>query len=386
MKNIAVLGSTGSIGRQTLDVVRWFPQQFKVSTLAAGSDYRLLAEQALEFNPDMVALYNEKYYSDLQALLSEGGYQGRIAVGESGVNEAAAYDEVEIVVAGISGLAGLKPVITGIECGKDIAFANKEVLVAAGSLVMNLVKEKGVRLLPVDSEHSALWQCMEGHRGIDSLILTCSGGPFKYLSKEELQKVTKDDALKHPTWSMGPKITVDSATLMNKGLEIIEAHWLFDVDYDNIQVVIHPESIIHSMVQYKDSAVLAHMGYPDMRVPIQYALTYPERLANPLKKLDFADLRKITFMKPDLERFPALGIAITAGRSGGSLPIVLNGANEVLVWRFLRDEIGFYDISDGVEKILGKHQKTENPGFEEILAIDAESRRMAAEYIPKKFL
>ena len=383
MKNIAVLGSSGSIGRQTLDIVRWFPDKFKVSTLAAGSNYRLLAEQALEFQPELVAVYNEKCYKDLLELLTAGGYKGRVVVGENGVNEAAAFDDVDIVVAGISGLAGLKPVLKGIECGKDIAFANKEVLVAAGSLVMNLVKEKGIRLLPVDSEHSALWQCMEGHQGIDSLILTCSGGPFKYLSKEELQNVTKDDALRHPTWSMGPKITIDSATLMNKGLEIIEAHWLFDVAYDNIQVVIHPESIIHSMVQYKDSAVLAHMGYPDMRVPIQYALTYPERLANPLKKLNFAELQKITFTAPDLERFPALGIAMEAGRSGGSMPIVLNGANEVLAWRFLRDEIGFYDIPKGVEKILAKHEKVENPSFEEILAIDEHSRRMAAEYSPK---
>ncbi|MGI5824887.1 MAG: 1-deoxy-D-xylulose-5-phosphate reductoisomerase [Bacillota bacterium] len=380
MKNIAVLGSTGSIGRQTLDIVRWFPHKFRVSTLAARSNYKLLAEQAAEFKPDVVALFDECHYQDLKKLLAVTDFRGEVLVGDAGIDLAASYDDVNIVVAGISGLAGLKPVIKGIEAGKDIAFANKEVLVAAGSLVMNLVKEKGVRLLPVDSEHSALWQCMQGHNGIDSLVLTCSGGPFKYMSKKELLKVTKDDALKHPTWSMGPKITVDSATLMNKGLEIIEAHWLFNVDYDKIQVVIHPESIVHSMVQYKDSAVLAHMGYPDMRVPIQYALTYPERLENPLKKLDFAALKQITFAEPDLERFPALGLAMAAGREGGSLPIVLNGANEVLVWRFLRDEISFYDISDGVEAVLSKHHRIENPDFEEILAIDAWSRRSAAEF------
>lgn len=379
MKNIAILGSTGSIGRQTLDIVRWYPHKFKVAALAAGSNFELLAEQTKEFQPEIVALYDESKYQDLKKLLAEISFDGKIVVGEAGVDLAASFDDVNIVVAGISGLAGLKPVIKGIEAGKDIAFANKEVLVAAGSLVMNLVKEKGVKLLPVDSEHSALWQCMQGHNGIDSLILTCSGGPFKYLSKSQLEKVTKADALKHPTWSMGPKITIDSATLMNKGLEIIEAHWLFDVDYDNIQVVIHPESIIHSMVQYKDSAVLAHMGYPDMRVPIQYALTYPERWANPLKKLNFAALKQINFMEPDLERFPALAIAMEAGREGGSMPIVLNGANEVLVWRFLRDEIGFYDICCGVEKVLSMHNKIDNPCFEEILEIDAWSRSKANE-------
>ena len=377
MKNIAVLGSTGSIGKQTLDIVRWYPDRFKVQTLSAQRNYKLLAEQTLEFKPEIVALYDESLYGELKAILDENGYKGEILVGTDGVCATADEKSVDIVVAGISGLAGLCPVIKGIEAGKDIAFANKEVLVAAGSLVMNLVKEKGVQLLPVDSEHSALWQCMTGHNGIDSLVLTCSGGPFKYLVKEELQNVTKEDALRHPTWSMGPKITVDSATLMNKGLEIIEAHWLFDVPYEKIEVVIHPESIIHSMVQYKDSAVLAHLGYPDMRVPIQYALTYPERWENPLPNLDFYKLKQINFMEPDLDRFPALAIAKEAGKAGGSMPIVLNGANEVLVWRFLDGEIGFYDIPNGVEKILAKHTSVSNPTFEEIVEIDAWSREMA---------
>ena len=379
MRNIAVLGSTGSIGRQTLDIVRWYPEKFKVKTLAAQRNYKLLAEQALEFKPETVALYDESLYQDLKAILDEQGFKGEILVGAEGVSATASADSVDIVVAGISGLAGLLPVIKGIEAGKDIAFANKEVLVAAGSLVMNLVKEKGVKLLPVDSEHSALWQCMSGHNGIDSLILTCSGGPFKYFTKEQLQNVTREDALRHPTWSMGPKITVDSATLMNKGLEIIEAHWLFDVPYDKIKVVIHPESIIHSMVQYNDSAVLAHMGYPDMRVPIQYALTYPERWENELPKLDFYKLKQLNFLEPDLERFPALAIAQAAGKAGGSMPIVLNGANEVLVWRFLDGEIGFYDIPRGVEKILAKHQALSEPTFEEIVEIDAWSRSLAKE-------
>lgn len=379
MKNIAVLGSTGSIGRQTMDIVRWHSDKFAVCALAAQKNYRLLAEQAAEFQPRLVALYDETLYKDLKDLLKEMGFRGEILAGAEGVCAAAEAAAVDIVVAGISGVAGLRPVIRGIKAGKDIAFANKEVLVAAGRLVMNLVEEQGVRLLPVDSEHSALWQCMSGHNGVDSLILTCSGGPFKYMSKEELQNVTKADALKHPTWNMGPKITVDSATLMNKGLEIIEAHWLFAVPYDKIQVVIHPESIIHSMVQYKDSAVLAHMGYPDMRVPIQYALTYPERGETPLKKLDFSALGQINFLEPDLEKFPALRIAREAGEAGGSLPIVLNAANEVLVWRFLKDEIGFYDIPAGVEKILARHQRVAEPSFEEIVAIDSQSRRLAQE-------
>lgn len=377
MKNIAVLGSTGSIGKQTLDIVRWYPDKFKVQTLSAGKNYKLLAEQALEFKPKAVALQDKNLYGELKSILDENGYKGEVLTDTEGVCATSCYENVDIIVAGISGLAGLHPVIKGIEAGKDIAFANKEVLVAAGSLVMNSVKEKGVKLLPVDSEHSALWQCMTGHNGIQSLILTCSGGPFKYLSKAELQNVTKDDALRHPTWNMGPKITVDSATLMNKGLEIIEAHWLFDVPYEKIKVVIHPESIIHSMVQYNDSAVLAHMGYPDMRVPIQYALSYPERWENPLPDLDFYKLKQINFMEPDLERFPALAIAIEAGKAGGSMPIVLNGANEVLVWRFLDGEIGFYDIPNGVEKILAMHKSVPNPNLEEIVQIDAWSRKMA---------
>ncbi len=377
MKNIAVLGSTGSIGRQTLDVARWHQESFRVRALAAGSNYQLLAEQAIAFQPEIVALFEEAHYQDLRALLTEAGFRGRILTGREGIEAVAVEPSVDIVVAGISGLAGLRPVLKGIEAGKDIAFANKEVLVAAGSLVMGMVKQYGVRLLPVDSEHSALWQCMGENDGIDSLILTCSGGPFKNLTKEELCRVGKADALRHPTWNMGPKITIDSATLMNKGLEVIEAHWLFDIPYENIQVVIHPESIIHSMVQYRDSAVLAHLGYPDMRVPIQYALTYPERWETPLKKLDFARLKQLTFREPDLERFPALGLAITAGKTGGSMPIVLNGANEVLVWRFLRDEIGFYDITDGVAKVLAKHEIVAAPDFEEILEIDRWSRSLA---------
>jgi len=380
MKRLSVLGSTGSIGRQTLDIVRWHPEEFSVVALAANSNAKLLAEQVLEFKPMIVAIADESRFAELKEMLVAAGFTGEIVAGEEGVCACAAYSEVNLVVAGISGAAGLKPVLAGIAAGKDIAFANKEVLVAAGPLVMSEVKKHGVKLLPVDSEHSALWQCMDGHDGVESLLLTCSGGPFKYLSKEELVNVKAADALKHPTWTMGPKITIDSASLMNKGLEIIEAHFLFDVPYDKISAVIHPQSIIHSMVQYNDSAVLAHLGYPDMRVPIQYALTYPRRLAAPLKKLDFAELAQLTFIAPDMERFPCLKLAIGAGISGGAHPVALNAANEVLVHAFLRDEIGFMDIPAGVEKVLAKTDRLGDVlSLEEILAVDAEARSKAAE-------
>ncbi len=381
MKTISVLGSTGSIGKQTLDVVDWFPGEFKVAALAAGTNIALLAEQAVKYQPELVVIFDEGCYAGLRDLLRQRNYTGQIMLGEAGVLAAATLPQVNLVVAAVSGLAGLLPVVRGIEAGKDIAFANKEVLVAAGSLVMDLVEKHQVRLLPVDSEHSAIWQCMEGHTGIESLLLTCSGGPFRSLTKDALAKVTKEQALSHPTWSMGPKITIDSATLMNKGLEIIEAHWLFHTPYDKINVVIHPESIIHSMVQFQDSAVLAHLGNPDMRVPIQYALTYPERWQNPLQNIDFAALNKITFLAPDEERFPCLRLAKEAGKAGGSMPVVLNGANEVLVWRFLNGEIAFGDIPRGVEVILERHENLAATDLETILLADKWSRQQAKNFV-----
>ena len=384
MKCLTILGSTGSIGKQTLDVVDWFPEQFAVFALVAQKNYRLLAEQAIKYRPELVVIQDETYYQPLWEQLQEQGFQGKVICGQEGVIAAATAVKVDMVVAAISGLAGLLPVIEGIKAKKAIAFANKEVLVAAGHLVMDLVKEQQIDFLPVDSEHSALWQCMAGHRGIARLLLTCSGGPFKYKTQQELEKVNREMALAHPTWQMGPKITIDSATLMNKGLEIIEAHWLFDMPYEQIDVVIHPESIIHSMVQYQDGAFLAHLGKPDMRIPIQYALTYPERWQNPLEPLDFAKLGKITFLAPDETRFPCLALAKQAGKQGGSMPTVLNGANEVLVWRFLNGEIGFMDIPRGVETILAKHQLIASPSLEEILAIDTWSREVAKQYQPKE--
>lgn len=381
MKTLSVLGSTGSIGRQTLDVVDWSPEgEFRIAALAAFSNVELLTEQALRYQPELVVIVDENKYAQLKDALAQAGVSCRIACGAEGVIEAATLSSVDMVVAAISGVAGLLPVIRAIEAGKDIALANKEVLVAGGHIVMDLAREKGVQMLPVDSEHSAIWQCLpkDGSGGVESLLLTASGGPFRDFTKEQLMAVTPAQALAHPTWNMGPKISIDSSTLMNKGLEIIEAHWLFDVPYEKIQVVVHPQSIIHSMVQYQDSAILAHLGYPDMRVPIQLALTWPKRKANALKRIDFADLAKITFGAPDYDRFPCLALAKEAGNAGGSMPVVLNGANEVLVWRFIRGEIGFWDIPTGVEKVLALHQRVENPDLDTILAVDLWSREQAS--------
>ncbi len=379
MKNISIFGSTGSIGTQTLDVCRWFPEKFNIVALVGGSNVELLAEQALEFKPKYVAIANEAKLDELVAKL--GDFDGEILAGDEAILRLASLDEVELQVAAISGLAGLKPVIAGIEAGQDIAFANKEVLVAAGHIVMAKVREHGVKLLPVDSEHSAIWQCLDAHGAVENLVLTCSGGAMKNATKEEIEVATAAQALKHPTWDMGAKITVDSATLMNKGLEIIEAHWLFDTAYDDIDVVIHPESIIHSMVQYADSYLLAQLGTADMRVPIQFALTYPERWANPLAKLDFAALQKMTFAAPDEERFPCLSLAKRVGRIGGAMPTAMSGANEVLVHGFLADKIKMGQIYTGLEEILAKFTNIENPTLDEIIAVDTWARCEAQKFL-----
>lgn len=381
MKNLAILGSTGSIGRQTLDVCRWFKNDFNVLSLVAFSNIDLITEQVKEFNPQMVVIVDETKYSELKRCLAEIGFKGEVKTGTEAVIEASLIAEVDMVVAGISGVAGLLPVVEAIKSGKDIALANKEVLVAAGDLVMDLVAKHQVKMLPVDSEHSAIWQCLpkDGSGGVENIILTASGGPFKYSTLEEIKKVTPEQALNHPTWSMGPKITIDSATLMNKGLEVIEAHHLFKTPYENIDVVIHPESIIHSMVQYEDSAVLAHMGYADMRVPIQLALTYPNRAKNALPRMNFPKLAGLSFLEPDYSRFPCLKLAIEAGKKGGSYPVVLNGANEVLVWRFINGEIDFWQIPMGVEKVLSQHQGIEKPNLDTILEVDLWSRAKARE-------
>ena len=351
MKNIAILGCTGSIGRQTLDVCSRFPEEMNVTVLAALNEVVELAQMARSCLPELVAIADEDKYGALKEALA--GENCEIVAGNEAVAIAATHSSVDLVVGAISGVAGLVPMMAALEAGKDIALANKEVLVAAGHIFMPLVKEKGVKLLPLDSEHSAIFQCLEQDKNVvHSLLLTASGGPFRSYSKDELQEVTAAEALCHPTWLMGPKITVDSATLMNKGLEVIEAHWLFDMPYDKIDVVIHPESIVHSLVQYADGSLLAHLGPPDMRIPIQYALTYPKRQANNLEHIDLAGISALHFEKPDLERFPCLQLALEAGRMGGCYPAVLNGANEVLVAAFLAGEISFPEIGDNMARIM----------------------------------
>lgn len=385
-KNIAVLGATGSIGRQALAVVDAFPDQFQVVSLAAQNNARLLAEQAKKYHPQVVSIGNEAKAKELQELLK--GEPCEIIAGREGAEYAAVHKDVEIVLAAISGIAGLLPVIAAIKAGKDIAFANKEVLVAAGQLVMDLVRKQGVQMLPVDSEHSAVWQCLAAsdnrEKEVEEILLTASGGPFRDFSPEQLQTVRAADALKHPTWSMGSKITIDSATLMNKGFEIIEARWLFNMPYDRIKAVVHPQSVIHSMVQFVDGAILAQVGPTDMRLAIQYAFTYPERQQNALSRINFSQLEQLTFAAPDTGRFPCLALAMQAGKQGGTYPVVLNGANEVLVSLFLQDKIGFMDISKYVEMALTAHQSIAQPTLADILACDQWARAFVLEKTGRK--
>lgn len=377
-KKISLLGSTGSIGTQTLDVVSWFPKDFSIVALTAEKNWQQLAEQAHKWHPQVVAIGDSAFYEPLRDALTD--INCLVLAGTEGIIACATWEDASMVVGAISGVAGLEPVAKALTAGKELALANKEVLVAAGHLIMDLVKQRNAVLLPVDSEHSAIFQCLAGAAGgAASLLLTASGGPFRDFSREQLAKVTPSMALKHPTWQMGQKITIDSATLMNKGLEIIEAHWLFGLPYEKIQAVIHPQSIVHSMVQMVDGALLAHMGYPDMRVPIQFALTWPVRQPNHLAPIDFTNLGQLTFQKADEELFPCLGLAKEAGRCGGSLPTVLNAANEVLVAKFLAGEIGFLDIPRLIEQTMAQHKRIENPDLPTILAVDAESRRIATE-------
>lgn len=380
MKKIVICGSTGSIGRQTLDVCRWFPEELQVMALTGGSNIELLAEQVREFRPAYAALADESRYREFKALLGDD-CQTEILAGEAGVQELAGLAGADMQVAAISGLAGLGSVLRGLDAGLDIAFANKETLVAAGGLVMDKVRRSGANFYPVDSEHAAIWQCLDGRAEPASLLLTCSGGPFKDAGAAEIAAATPEQTLCHPTWQMGAKITVDSATLMNKGLEVIEAHWLFDMPYERIEVVIHPESIIHSMVQYADGSLLAQMSYPDMCLPIQYALFYPERRANKLKPLDFAALGRLTFRAPDAGRFPCLRLAREAGEAGGTAPAVLSGANEVMNAAFLNGRITLGRIYDGVAAVLDRHENGSAAELEAIVAADAWARREAAAWL-----
>lgn len=371
MKHVAIIGSTGSIGTQTLEIARW-NQDIKICALSAGRNIDLLEKQAREFRPEIVGLWDEKLADELKDRLKDMDI--RVVSGMDGLIEIAEYKTSDILVTAIVGMIGIRPTVAAIKAGKDIALANKETLVTAGHIIMPLAKEKGVSILPVDSEHSAIFQSLQGntHDSIEKILLTASGGPFRGKNREFLKHVKLEDALKHPNWSMGRKITIDSATMVNKGLEVIEAKWLFDVAPENIQVVIQPQSIIHSMVEYIDGAVIAQLGTPDMKLPIQYALFYPERRYMPGDRLDFTKLSSIVIETPDMDTFLGLRYAYEAIGIGGSMPTVFNAANEYAVKQFLDRKIDFLDIYDIIRASMDHHKLIENPDIDEILATEQE--------------
>ncbi len=373
MKKIAILGSTGSIGTQTLNVVRRHGDLFAVEVLCAGSNAELLVAQALEFNPNAVVIADESKYEQVCKALAATDI--KVFAGEAAIEDLMTMDSIDIVVAAIVGFAGLRPTLKALECGKPVALANKETMVVAGSIVTAAAMRHKVPILPVDSEHSAIFQCLVGECSpVDKILLTASGGPFRGYSRERLASVTVEQALHHPNWSMGRKVTVDSATLMNKGLEVIEARWLFGVDANDIEVVVHPQSVVHSMVQFSDGSIKAQLGVPTMETPIQYALTFPERVESHLPRLDFADYPSLTFEKPDRSAFRCLDLAYRAIAQGGNMPCVMNAANEVAVQRFLGGEIGFLDIADVVEHAMQTAPFVADPSLADLLATDAEIR------------
>ena len=381
LTNIVILGSTGSIGEQALQVVDRHPDKFRVVGLAARDEVDVLARQVEKYSPLAVAVGDEQCYVQLKEKL---GNHSRLLVGIEGMCDLASMDEADTVLVAVSGAVGIRPTLAAIRKSKRIALANKETLVAAGELVMTLAAETGAQIIPVDSEHSAIFQCLSGaSKFLRNLWLTASGGPFRDFDKDQLRNVTVDMALNHPNWKMGPKITIDSATLMNKGLEVIEAHHLFAVDYDHIQVLVQKESVIHSMVEFIDGSFLGHLGVADMRIPIQYALSYPERFNSPAASLDFSQVGCIHFQKPDVDRFPLLQIAYQAGRQGGTLPAVMNAANEVAVNYYLNRKIGFLDIAALVEEVLQKHVSTFHPDLEEIFSADIWAREYCRSLIMK---
>jgi 1-deoxy-D-xylulose-5-phosphate reductoisomerase len=382
MKRLTILGSTGSIGTSTLEIVAAHPDRFTVEALTAGSNLDLFAQQIDRFSPRLAVVLNEDLAKRLNSLLPSGTGT-EILFGVDGLVAAATIPEVDMVVAAIVGAAGLLPTAAAIMAGKDIALANKEILVTAGHLFMDLVKKHNVRLYPVDSEHSAIFQSIEGHRNADisRIILTASGGPFLHTPVESLKSVTIADALNHPNWSMGRKITIDSATMMNKGLEVIEASWLFDLPLDRIDVNIHPQSIIHSMVEYIDGCVMAQLGTPDMKAPIAYALSYPERISTGVKPLDLTQLPALTFSKPDLDRFPCLSLAYRSMSDGESMPAVMNAANEVAVEAFLEGWIGFLDIPELVEMTMNAHRPVSLGSISDVLEVDLWSRKRTRELL-----
>ncbi|MBW4540099.1 MAG: 1-deoxy-D-xylulose-5-phosphate reductoisomerase [Myxacorys chilensis ATA2-1-KO14] len=381
MKAISLLGSTGSIGTQTLDIVAQYPEQFRIVGMAAGRNVELFAQQIRQFRPQIVAICDESKEQDLRAAIADLNPQPIVLAGDAGIVEVARYGDAEVVVTGIVGCAGLLPTIAAIEAKKDIALANKETLIAGGPVVLPLIQQHGVKLLPADSEHSAIFQCLQGvpQGGLRKILLTASGGAFRDLPVEKLADVTVADALKHPNWSMGRKITIDSATLMNKGLEVIEAHYLFGMEYDDIEIVIHPQSIIHSLIELQDTSVLAQLGWADMRLPLLYALSYPERIHTDWERLDLVKAGNLTFREPDHAKYPCMQLAYAAGRAGGCMPAILNAANEQVVALFLEEKIRFLDIPKFIEQVCDHYQSQNklDPTLEDILVADQWARQEA---------
>jgi 1-deoxy-D-xylulose-5-phosphate reductoisomerase len=384
MKNISILGSTGSIGVNAIDVIWNNPDRFKIVALSACTNVELLRQQIERFKPMVVSVIDERHAKELKKIMNPS-IRTEILFGKEGYREVATVQEADMVISAMVGSAGLLPTLEAIEAGKDIALANKEVMVMAGKIVVEKAREKGVRILPVDSEHSAIFQCIDGHsrKDIRRIILTASGGPFFHLSKEKLADVKPASALKHPNWRMGRKITIDSASMMNKGLEVIEASWLFSIPIDNIEVHIHPQSIVHSMVEYVDGSVIAQLGVPDMRIPIAYALSFPERLPRSEPFLDLLTAGIIEFFRPDFEKFPSLKLAYEAGKVGGTMPAVLNAANEVAVEAFLEEIVKFTDISKIIEGVIARHQPKEFFTLEEIFEADLWARGSAKKIIER---
>lgn len=381
MKKIAILGSTGSIGTQALEVVAAHPQDFTVVSLTAQNSAALLIAQAKKFLPEFVVIGNEKLYPEVKAALAH--LPTRVAAGETALSEAVTLPQIDLVLTALVGYAGLKPTIAAIQAGKDIALANKETLVVAGKLVMQFAQQHQVKILPVDSEHSAIFQCLVGEEQnpIEKILLTASGGPFRGKKRDFLANVTKEQALKHPNWSMGAKITIDSASLMNKGLEAIEAKWLFHLKKEQIEVVVHPQSIIHSMVQFEDGSIKAQLGLPDMKLPIQYAMAHPQRLKNDFERFNFLNYPQLTFEQPDLDTFRNLAFALEALDKCGNLPCIVNAANEVAVAAFLADKVKFLGMSDVIEKCMQQVTYISNPSYEDYVQTDYETRKIAESFL-----
>lgn len=380
-KSLVLLGSTGSIGQQTLEVVKAHPGQLKVTALAAGRNRLLLEEQARFFKPQYVALYDKEAASQLRGRLEDLPIE--VLSGLEGLNLLAELPEADLVVNALTGFAGLEPTLKALKQGRTVAMANKEPIVAAGDLLMGQAQRAGAVILPIDSEPSAIFQCLRGEsRAVQRLLITASGGPFRGWSQKQMETITPQMALRHPNWNMGPKITVDSSTMMNKGLEVIEAHFLFDVGYEHIDVLVHPRSLVHSLVEFKDGSIIGHLGVPDMRIPIQYALSYPERWDNPFPRLDLAEAASLTFERPDRESFPCLDLAYQAGREGGTMTAVLNAADEAAVELFLSERIGFLDIPRLIEGALGRHRSTAGSDLETIIDADNWARQWVKENAP----